>query len=63
MFNVKRLLSRLSIFSYFFYGRNSQNALSKWKKKHCQNNKCSPRKVRKTTALNSWATSIISLTV
>ena len=33
MFNVKRLLSRLSIFSYFFYGRNSQNSLSKWKKK------------------------------
>ena len=33
MFNIKRLLSRLSIFSYFFYGRNSQNALSKWKKK------------------------------
>ena len=34
MFNVKRLLSRLSIFSYFFYGRNNQNALSKWKKKN-----------------------------
>ena len=32
MFNVKRLFSRLSIFSYVFYGRNSQNALSKWKK-------------------------------
>ena len=34
MFNVKRLFSRLSIFSYVFYGRNSQNALSKWEKKN-----------------------------